>query len=75
MVDTATIGITPLTLAVGDNAVYYSSNGPAYADGTVDASLQGTFSGSYENNNNNSNMLAVAANSVNGFPIVDLLIE
>ena len=75
VVDTATIGITPLTLAVGDNAVYYSSNGPAYADGTVDASLQGTFSGSYENNNNNSNMLAVAANSVNGFPIVDLLIE
>ena len=75
VVDTATIGITPLTLAVGANAVYYSSNGPAYADGTVDASLQGTFSGSYENNNNNSNILAVAANSVNGFPIVDLVIE
>jgi len=38
-----------VTLAVGANNIYVSSNGPATADGTVDASLQGTFSGTYWN--------------------------
>jgi len=35
-------GVTPLTLSVGDNTVYYSSNGFSTADGTVDPSHQGT---------------------------------
>lgn len=49
IIDTSdgTYGVTPLTLAVGANNVYYSSNGPATADGTVDASLQSTISGTY----------------------------
>ena len=42
IIDTATLGVTPLTLAPGANNVYYSSNGPATADGTVDPSLQST---------------------------------
>jgi hypothetical protein len=44
-----TYGITPLTLAPGANDVYYSSNGPATADGEVDPSLQATVSGTYWN--------------------------
>ena len=48
VIDTATIaGITPLTLAPGVNNIYVSSNGPATADGTVDPSLQMTFSGTF----------------------------
>ena len=45
VIDTAGLGITPLTLAPGVNNVYYSSNGPATADGTVDASLQAIVAG------------------------------
>ena len=40
VIDTATLGIAPLVLAPGVNNIYYSSNGPATADGTVDPSLQ-----------------------------------
>jgi hypothetical protein len=39
-IDTATLGIAPLVLAPGVNNIYYSSNGPATADGTVSPSLQ-----------------------------------
>jgi len=42
VIDTATLGITPLTLSPGVNNIYYSSNGSATADGTVDPSLQAT---------------------------------
>lgn len=47
VIDTANLGVTPLTLAPGVNNVYYSSNGAATADGTVDASLQATVGGKY----------------------------
>ena len=49
VIDTSTgaYGITPLTLAPGANNVYYSSNGPSTADGTVDPSLQATISGTF----------------------------
>ena len=40
VIDTATLGIAPLNLTAGVNNIYYSSNGPATADGTVDPSLQ-----------------------------------
>lgn len=40
VIDTATLGIAPLVLAPGVNNIYYSSNGPATADGTVDPSMQ-----------------------------------
>ncbi len=40
---------TPLTLAVGANAIYVSSNGADTADGTVDSSLQGIMGGNYVN--------------------------
>lgn len=43
VIDTATLGLTPLTLAAGANNIYYSSNGPATADGTVDPSLRCIF--------------------------------
>ncbi len=47
VIDTSdgTYGITPLTLTVGANSIYLSSNGPATADGEVDPSLQGIFGG------------------------------
>jgi hypothetical protein len=47
IIDTSdgTYGITPLTLVPGSNTVYYSSNGPATADGEVDPSLQATIDG------------------------------
>jgi hypothetical protein len=49
VIDTAdgSYGVTPLTLAPGDNTVYIASNGPATADGEVDPSLQMTFSGTF----------------------------
>ena len=47
IIDTSNYGVTPLTLAVGANNVYFSSNGPTTADGTVDPSLQATISGKY----------------------------
>lgn len=47
VIDTAGLGVTPLTLAPGVNNVYYSSNGADTADGTVDSSLQMTVGGSY----------------------------
>ena len=36
-----------LTLTPGVNNIYFSSNGPATADGTLDPSLQGIFDGDY----------------------------
>ena len=45
VIDTANLGVTPLTLAPGVNNVYYSSNGAATADGEVDPSLQATVGG------------------------------
>ena len=40
VIDTATLGVSPLSISAGVNNIYYSSNGPATADGTVDPSLQ-----------------------------------
>jgi hypothetical protein len=42
ILNSSDLGLTPLKLAPGVNNIYYSSNGPATADGTVDPSLQGT---------------------------------
>jgi len=42
VINTAGLGLTPLTLAPGVNNIYYSSNGADTADGTVDSSLQAT---------------------------------
>jgi hypothetical protein len=42
VIDTTVLDIQPLDLASGVNNIYYSSNGPATADGTVDPSLQYT---------------------------------
>ena len=41
-IDTYTLvpPVAPLALAKGVNNIYYASNGPATADGTVDPSLQ-----------------------------------
>jgi hypothetical protein len=40
VIDTADLGVTPLTLAPGVNNIYYSSNGALTADGETDESLQ-----------------------------------
>ena len=45
VIDTATLGIAPLSLTAGVNNIYYSSNGPATADGEVDPSLQCVITG------------------------------
>lgn len=47
VIDTTTLGITVLTIPPGVNTIYYSSNGPATADGTVDPSLQMIMDGQY----------------------------
>jgi hypothetical protein len=50
VIDTTVLDIQPLDLASGVNNIYYSSNGPATADGTVDPSLQCIVSPAIYNN-------------------------
>lgn len=55
-IDTYALGYTPLSLASGNNNIYYSSNGPTTADGTVDPSLQAIFGGRYFTTSTDSNI-------------------
>jgi hypothetical protein len=47
VIDTKALGLSPITLAPGDNTVYLSSNGSPLADSDTDESLQVTVGGTY----------------------------
>ena len=79
VLDAKLLGLTPLTLAAGVNNIYYSSNGPATADGTVDPSLQMTLAGEYNNYYNpatsSTDTIRPLQTDTNGLLEIDLTVE